>query len=179
MQNFKGDESELKFISSASPLLTIIGSDLNEMHENCYDCYLLGDAIYDAGAAPLTNAIIQTVFREAFNEIFKNFAVAGTFESYIAVFTKIFGENVEIDFTIPAEGKLFIDITADQVELSNFVARYIEDNAYIFDNVVTEIDDQIVFQTIKGFQTEAELNNMLTEMVPAGIYTEISLTLLT
>ena len=73
-----------------------------------------------------------------------------------------------------------IDIEATGLEESDFVARRIEDNAYIFDSVIWydgSGQDNIVFETVIGFQTPYELEQMLYEMVPYGIYTEISLTL--
>jgi hypothetical protein len=57
------------------------------------------------------------------------------------------------------------------------VARVIESNAYVYYNVITQDGvDQIVFQSIQGFTTQYELERMLFEMVPAGIFTDIDLT---
>jgi hypothetical protein len=82
-----------------------------------------------------------------------------------------------VDFTVPAPGKLNIDIEAAGVELADFISRYIEDNTYLFDEVIDDEGDNIVFQSVKGFQSQYELEQMLFEMVPAGIFTTISLTI--
>ncbi len=177
MQKFKNDDDENNVIESGLPALDATSFQLSEFFAGAYDTYPLGDMIYESKRAPLTNAIIQSIFRQSFNEIFTAFTVAGSFESYLSVFRKIFGDDVTVEFTVPGPGLLNIDIEAEGVEFSNFVARTIVDNAYVFDQIVDEVDDNIVFQTVKGFQTQYELEQMLFEMVPTGIYTEITLTL--
>lgn len=177
MQYFKGDELELKIIACAELIANQISDQKTLFFDNAYESYPLGDVIFDTGRSPLSNAIPRTIFRESFNTIFQSFTVAGSFESYMTVFTKIFGDTVEVTFTVPNPGELNIDIVADGVLISDFVARYISGDSYVFDNVVDDEDDQIVFQTVKGFESQYELEQMLKEMVPAGIFTEITLTL--
>lgn len=177
MKYFKGDEQEQKFYNAGKALVDGVSLQKDLFHEGAYEAAPLGDVIYESNRSPLANAITQEIFRDAFKEIFDAFVVAGSFESYLTVFRRIFGDNVVVDFTVPAPGKLNIDIEAEGVVLSDFVARYIEDNAYIFDELIDDEDDNIVFQTIKGFESQYELEQMLFEMVPAGIYTEISLTI--
>jgi len=178
MQPFKGDYLEGQFYNSFAPIARLLSNDKNLFMEGAYTAGPLGDLIYDLGAAPLTNAIKKSIFRDVFNELFNEaFVQVGTFEAYISVFKKIFGDTVVITFTVPAPGKLTIDIEAAGVELSNWVAQHIESNAYVYDKVVTQDGDYIVFQTIKGFQSQYELEQMLYEMVPAGIFTDINLSL--
>ena len=178
MQYFKGDDQEKKMVAVATPLLNNLSLQKDEFDDDAYMSAPLGDMIYLQDLAPLAQAIDPLIFRDTFSQIFDSFVVAGTFESYITVFKKIFGDDVEVDFTVPAPGKLNIDIVATGLELSNFVARSIENNAYVFEEVVTMIDDEnIIFQTVKGFQSQYELEQMLFELVPAGIFTNISLTL--
>lgn len=176
-QKFKGDDLELKMETTGSVVMDSVELQLDAFFTGAYTAMPLGDAIYDSGRSPLSNAIDRDIFRQTFPEIFTAFTVAGTFDSYITVFKKIFGDDVEIDFTIPAAGKLNIDIVAADVEISEFVARNIENNAYTYSPMVTQSGDQIVFQSIKGFKTQYELEQMLYEMVPAGVYTVITLTL--
>jgi hypothetical protein len=178
MQYFKGDDLEKQFYNSASPIMDIVSSDKDDFAEGAYEAGPLGDLIYTANRAPLANAITQTIFRLAFKEIFDAFVVAGTFESYITVFKKIFGDDVTITFTVPGDGKLTIAIAAAGVDELYFTARVIVSNTYEFDHVITQDGiDNIMFQTLKGFQSQYELEQMLFEMVPAGIFTTITLTL--
>ena len=175
MQYFKGDPLELKFEAAATPILTILSNDKDEFYDEAFEVQDLGAIIFDSKLAPLTNAIPRDIFKLAFKEIFDAFIKVGTFGAYITVFKKIFGDSVDITFTVPGPGKLGIVIGASELELSNFIARYIEMNAYVFDNVVTHDGDQIVFQTVMGLSSQYELEQMLFEMVPAGIFTDITL----
>ena len=177
MQYFTGDETELKVDNVGAPILNELGLQRDDFFENCYDSFILGGLIWDSGRSPLANAIPREIFREAFTEIFNTFKIAGTFESYLDIFRKIFGESVDVQFTVPAPGKLIIDIEAQGVELYDFITRYIEDNDYKFDDVIDDEGDEIVFQSIKGMESQYEVEQMLFELVPAGIYTDINLTI--
>lgn len=177
MQNFKGDEFELKMEAAAEPILTQLSTEKTNFFEGCYETGPLGDLIVESNRSPLANAISPEIFRIAFKEIFDAFVKVGTFEAYITVFQKIFGESVVIEFSVPDPGKLNINIEAEGIELNKFISRYIEDNAYFFDYIIDQEDDNIVFQTVQGFTSQYELEQMLFEMVPAGIYTEITLSL--
>lgn len=177
MQYFKGDATELKFYNSGAEILQNLNFEKENFFDEAYACFVLGELLYDSNRSPLANAIPRDIFREAFSTIFDAFLVAGSFESYMTVFRNIFGEAIEVTFTVPAPGKLNIDIVAPGTELYDFVARYISDNEFVTDEVVDDQDDNIAFQAIKGFESQYELEQMLFEMVPAGIYTEITLTL--
>lgn len=185
MQFFKGDDKEKKMVQAGDEPFDQKKLQLDLYYDGCYTVFPLGDLLWTESRAPLSNAILQSIFRESFPEIFDAFVVAGSFESYLTVFRKIFGDDVEVTFTVDnlttppdpllGAGVLKIDIVAAGFELSDFITRYIEDNAYVFDEIVDYEGDNIVFQTVKGFQTQYELEQMLYEMVPAGIYTEITL----
>lgn len=177
MQYFKGDDDERKIASVAISLFDQLAFQKREMYAGVYESAPLGDVLYDSRRSPLANAIPKSVFRIAFKEIFDAFVAVGTFEAYLTVFRKIFGESVVVDFTVPAAGKLQIDVEASGVELFNFVTRYIESNAYVIDQMIDDEGDNLVFQALAGFESQYELERMFFEMVPAGIYTEISLTL--
>lgn len=57
------------------------------------------------------------------------------------------------------------------------MGREIVDDAYDYFEITDHTGDPILLQTVKGFQSQAELERMLFEMVPAGIFTNISLTI--
>lgn len=177
MQFFKGDAVEQKFYNSYEPTGSAMGLQIDDFFNDAYACHVLGELIYDNKLAPLTNAIPRDIFRSSFNVIFDAFTNAGTFESYITTFMHIFGEDATIDFTIPSDGHLEIDITSTTIETSNFVMRYISENVYYFDQMITQDLDTLIFSTIKGFQSQEELEKMLVEMVPAGIHTTITLSI--
>lgn len=176
-QYFKGDETEIKYYLSGETLGSDLSLQKDEFFDDAFECFILGEVLWDNEFSPLVNAIPREIFREAFASIFDSFVAAGSFEGYLNIFRKIFGADVDVTFTVPAPGKLEIQIEAAQVELTNFITRYILNNQYNFDNIVDEVGDQIVFQTIKGFETQAELETMLFELVPVGVYTTVTLTI--
>jgi hypothetical protein len=178
-QFFKAsDETENKFYQSGQPIMDLVSQQKDLFFDDAYACFMLGDLLYQTKRAPLTNAIPQSIFRETFSVVFDAFLVAGSFESYLTVFRKVFGDDVSVEFTVPGPGRLQIDIEAAGVELSDFIERHIVSNAYVFNTIIEELSgDTIVFQTVKGFQSQYDLEQMLFEMVPDGIYTEITLTL--
>jgi len=177
VQYFKGDADELKFDNSGEPTLTNFSQQKDDFFEGAYSCFALGDLLYDTGRSPLANAIDRVIFREAFATIFEAFVVAGSYESYITVFKNIFGDDVVIEFVVPAAGRLQINIEATGVQLRNLYGRTIVSNAYVYDEVVDHDGNNIAGRSPKGFQTEYETEQMLFELVPDGIFTEISLTI--
>ncbi len=176
VQYFKGDEKELKFDAAGAAVTEPLSDEKSEFFDGAYGCFVLGELLWDDNLSPLARAIPRAIFREAFASIFESFRVAGTFESYLDVFRQIFGPDVEVTFTVPAAGKLEIDIVATGIELFDALTRYIEDNQYVLDELIDDEGDNIAFQSIKGFESQAELEKMLFEMVPDGIWTQISLT---
>ncbi len=181
MQKFKGDAIEQKYIDSGSPIFDLLSMTKDEFFDGCYDAGPLGDLLHDIARSPLANAIDLAIFRGCFNTVYESFRHAGSPEAYLDVFRKIFGDDVEVTFTVPAPGKLNIDIVAQHLEESFFIARHVmHPFTYIFDDVIwydpSPDSGNIVFQSVKGFKTQYELEQMLFEMVPAGIFTNITLT---
>ena len=174
-QFFKGDAEERRYYNSGQPIMSDLSTQKDLFFDDAYACFILGELLYDTNRAPLANAIRRDIFRESFSTIFDAFLLAGSFEAYLTVFRKIFGDDVDVEFTVPAPGKLQIDIVAAGFELSDFLARRIEANTYVYDEVIDDEGDNIAFQSVKGFTSQYELEQMLFEMVPDGIYTEITL----
>lgn len=175
-QFYKGDAKELQYFNSANPTILNLETGKDEFFEDAYNCFKLGEILYDSGRAPLANAIPRDIFREAFTAIFGSFLEAGSFETYLEVFRNIFGEDVEVTFTVPAPGKLEIDIVAAGLAIFDLIGRSIQDDTYVIDEIVDYDGNNVVGQSVKGFETQYELEQMLFEMVPSGIYTQITLT---
>lgn len=176
-QFYKGDEIERKFYEAIAPVIAQLETGKDEFYAGAYLSFKLGEVLYDSGRAPLANAIPREIFREAYAAIFDAFLVAGGLESYLLVFRSIFGDDVDVQFTIPGPGKLLIDINATGTQTFNIIGRTIVDDSYVLANIVSRDDFNIVGRGIKGFETQYELEQMLFEMVPGGIYTVISLTI--
>ncbi len=207
MQYFKGDATEIKMVGCAESILDSLSDEKDAFFEGAYEAEPLGDILWDEKLAPLTNAIKKEFFRTCFQTIFETFVVGGTFESYVDIFKKIFGDQVGVNFTVPAPGKLNIDIivagysnsnliTQDDFEIitqtgtfnievktknagtfADAIVREIVGGSLALYTLVDQDDDIIGFQTLLGFKSQAEVEQMLFELVPAGIFTNITLTL--
>lgn len=176
-QFFKGDDLEQKFFNAGDPIIANLSAQKSEFFEQAFATMTLGDLLFDTGRAPLANAIPRAVFRESFSTIFDAFLVGGSFESYLTVFRSVFGNDVTVTFTVPGPGKLNIDVEASGLQTSFFRVREIVNEAYVFSTLKDRDADSIMFRTVKGLESQAELERMLFEMVPAGIYTQITLTI--
>jgi hypothetical protein len=177
VEYFKGDDNEVKVYEAAKTILDSISFAFDEYYAGVYESGPLGEFLYDEDRVPLTNAVKRDIFITSFVEIFNAWTVCGTFESYITVFKKIFGDDATIEFTVPAAGKLTINITSSGFVTSPLIARRIVSNAYVFDNLVDENGDNVCASTILGIENEYELQKILFTMVPAGIFTTVSLTI--
>lgn len=175
-QFYKGDAEERKFFDSANATIVNIETAKDEFFEGAYSNYKLGEVLYDSGRAPLSNAIPREIFRESFAAIFGSFLEAGSFETYLEVFRAIFGTDVQVTFTVPAPGKLQIAIVASGLAIFDLIGRSIQNDVYVIDEIVDYDGNQVIGQSVKGFETQYELEQMLFEMVPSGIFTQITLT---
>ncbi len=91
------------------------------------------------------------------------------------MFRSIWGDTVEVTFTVTA-GHLEIDIVAVALESNPFVARRIVSNAYTFFNINASTGDVIEFRTERGLRTQAQVDSLLSELSPAGVFVESDLT---
>lgn len=178
MQKFKeNDTVETDVTNLALPSLEAIGASLDDFYDNAFACYLLGDVLYDLDRDPLRESIAREVYRASFPAIHDLFTAPGTFEFYLDVFRKIFTDDTDITFTIPAPGKLVITVLAATLEQYTLVAREIVDGAYVYSPIVTsDTNDNIVTQDIAGIKTQAEIDSLIKEISAYGIYTTAVLT---
>lgn len=163
--------------ASADSILDFAGEQKDDFFDGAYSCFVLGELLYDSARAPLANAIDRVIFRELFSTIFDAFIVAGTFESYISIFQNIFGDDVDVQFTVPAAGRLQIEVQATGVLEATRLSREIVSGVYVYSDRITTENENRVASIPKGFQTEYEAEQMLFEFVPGGIFTEITLTI--
>ena len=177
LQAFKdNDLIEPKVRDAILPFLNLRDSELDEFFLGAYECYVLGDVMYLTGH-PMSGVIPQDVFRMSFPSIHQLFTRPGTFEFYLDVFRAVWGEDVAITFTVPAPGKLEIDIAALTVTPYTALFREIVDNAYVFTEWVDHVGDNIIFQGSQGIKTQAEAEALVNEFRPAGIWAVTTLTI--
>ncbi len=178
MQRFKqSDRTEIKVTDCFSPMTELVENMRSEFFEGAYTSYGLGEALFNIGADPMARSTSKDTYLEsypAFHELFKK---PGTFDFFLGVFQSIWGADVVVEFSVPTAGHLLINIEALESRQDNFVARSIVDNAYVYDNMVDELGNNLMFQAVTGVKTQQEVDTMMTELAVQGIFTETTLTI--
>lgn len=176
MQAFKeNDPKELKVRSSFDPALSLISSNRSEFYEGAYTSYGLGQILFNLKNDPMARLVDLETFLESYPAFHELFTRPGTFEFYLQLFRSIWGDQVEVEFIIPAPGHLKINISALTSRLDSFGAREVSGNAYQYHEVSDHEGDILMFQTSQGIKTQEEVNRMIVELHPQGIFLEINL----
>lgn len=169
------DVREDKVDAAFAEALVPLEASKDEFYEGAYDCYVLGDVLYITSRDPLAGAIPQEFYRTALPALHSLLAWPGTFEFYLAVFRKIFGDDVEVEFTIPAPGKLLINIESQTIVFDDMLAREIVGEEYVYHEVMDHEGNNLAFQTSLGIKTQAEVDSLMRELQVAGIWVETTL----
>lgn len=176
MQKFKeNDDLEQKVINAFLPLMNELFLDRTAFFNGAYVARPLGGVLYDLNRAPLANNIQRDYFITSFFAIFQLFTRPSTFEFYLDVFRAIFGSSVDITFTVVGPAHLQINIEVLEAALDNLVARRIEGGAYVYYDLITADGDEIMAQTQQGPKSQSEIDALMKEITPQGIFVETTL----
>lgn len=175
VQNFKGDAVELKMQACATPAFQITGTALDSFLEGGADSDPFLLMLYDEKRMPFSDRVTRNVFVPFIKKALLNFPFIGNFESYIFILKEIFGADAEVIFDVPAEGHLLVSVNAAAGLSFEAIGREYKDGVYEFFNLITQDGEQIIFSGIAGIETEKELSLLFSEIIPAGIFPEISL----
>lgn len=176
-QNFKGDATELKYQAAGEPAFELTRVSLHEFFQGCFDCDEFLLMLYDSGRMPFSSRVPREAFVSFIRQALPDFPKTGTFEVYIFMIKALFGDTATIQFTVPAAGKLEIEVNAPGSSLAfDWVAKEIAGGATILTDMVTSYDEEFLFNGISGIESEAQLQILLQELQPLGIYTTLALT---
>lgn len=176
LQPFKeNDTKEQKVKDAFLPILNLLGDDRDSFYEGAYECFVLGDVLFLLKRDPLAGVVTQETFRQSFFAIHNLFTRPGTFEFYLEVFRAVWGDDVAVNFSVPAPGKLLISIEALTVQLDDWLARRIENDTYIFDEIIDHEGDNIQLRGTQGIKTQNETEALVNELYPAGLWVQTTL----
>ncbi len=176
-QNFKGDATELKYLAAGEPAFELTRVSLHEFFQGAYDCDEFLLMLYDAGRMPFSSRVPRDAFVSFIRQAIPDFPSTGTFEVYIFMIKALFGDSAIIQFTIPAAGKLQIEVNAPGSSLEfDWVAKEIVGGGTILTQMITHDSEEFLFNGISGIETEAQLQILLAELFPMGIYATLELT---
>lgn len=180
MQAFKEtDEKEEKVVATAFPVLDLISNNRTDFFDGAYEAFPLGDVLFDLDRDPLVGVVTREIFRSSFFAIHQLFTRPGTFEFYLDVFRAVWGDDVEVEFSIPQPGVLQINIQALDVQLNIAMARRIVNNSYVYDEIILQggdyDGDNLAFQGTQGIKTQNETDTLMFELHPAGVFVQTTL----
>jgi len=174
-EKFKGDPTELKFDNAGRPAMDLIGRDLNDFFNGCYESNPFLLQLYDDRRIPFSDRIKREAFLPFIKELFSRYGFVGNVDTHLFVLRAIFGELSEIFFTIPNPGHLEIDVNATSSLEIEFIGR---DQDGFF-NLSDDLGNDLMFRGLAGIETSAQLELLFSEIMPAGIYYDITLTFFT
>lgn len=176
IQYFKrNDDLEKKVADCFDPILTSLSLERTDFYDGANAAQPLGEVLKNLKRDPMVGVISDEVYVTSFSAIHELFTRPGTFEFYLQLFRKIWGDSVDVEFTVPSPGVLNINIEAVEAISYRFIARRIVDNAYIYEPVIDDVGDNIVFQGTIGLKTQAEVDLLMKEISPANIFTTATL----
>src|SRR5690606_24665272 len=141
------DQTEQKVLDAVLAILTPILLSKDEFFDEAYESYKLGEVLFDSMRDPMSGVILRENFRRSYFAIHDLFTRPGTFEFYLDVYKRVWGEDVDVEFVVPSPGVLQINIEALASYEEIFAAREIIDSAYVYHDVLDHEGDEIVFQT--------------------------------
>lgn len=174
-QSFKGDAFELQMEASGRPAFDVCELALDAYLESGYTASDFLLMLYDEGRMPFSDRVPRDSFLSFIKQAIPNFPVTGTFESYIFILQAIFGEGSGVLFELSDPGKIAILVNAASSVDFEAIAREFSNSQYSIYNLVTDDGDQIIFGGISGIDSEAELTQLLSELIPAGVVADITL----
>lgn len=175
VQRFKGDETELQIEAAGEVAFDVCKTSLDEFYADAFEASDFLLSLYDEGRMPFSDRIPRNAFVDFLRKAIPQFPVTGTFESYLFIIEALFGAGSDVQFTVPAPGKLQISVSATSAISFEFVGREVVDGAYVEVEMIDSDGEILEFRGISGIDSEAKLDGLLSELIPAGIYPEIEL----
>jgi len=174
-QKFKGDATELKMELAAKPAFDLVSASLDQYYDGAYEAEDFLLSLYDEGRMPFTDRVPRDAFVAFIKQAIPNFKFTGTFEAYLFIIRSIFGEDAEVLFTVPDPGKLEVIVNSSSALAFDWQAFEFVDGESLTYEMTTHDGDLLQFRGIPGISSQAQLDQLLSELIPAGIYTEITL----
>lgn len=178
-QKFKGDQNELKIEEAARPAFDAVSHDLDDFFLDAHDTADFFLMLYDEGRVPFSNRVPREDFVTFIRQVLPNFIVTGTFEMYLFLIKELFGESSGVFFEVTDPGKLTIVINAANALESELVYWDFVDGAVITDELITDDGSTLVARSISGIDTEYKIKQIFSEIIPAGIVPDVSLSFFT
>jgi hypothetical protein len=172
----ENDTNEEKVKNVIAAFMDAVDEDLDSFWEFAFTTYGLGQVLRDTSADPVSKMLILSAFLRSFKTIHESYQKPGTYNFYLDIFRKIWGETVAVEFTNPAPGVLLINLDATDFQQEILLARDIVDGQYVFPELVTtDTGENIIVRVTITPWTEIEVLKLMRALAPAWLYYEVSL----
>lgn len=175
-QNFKGDELELQMRAAAERAFDICSDELDDYFDGAFEAADFLLMLYDSGRMPFSERVPRDSFVAFIKQAIPNAQFTGTFESYLFILESIFGTGTEVQFAVPAAGKLSLTVDVADTILYDMIGREFGAGGFSNFSLITKDGDQIALSGLSGIDSQAELAQLLAELIPGGISPTITLT---
>jgi hypothetical protein len=176
-QKFKGDATELAIEAAAAPAFELVSAAQDEMLAGAYHSSPFLLMLYDQGRMPFSDRVTRDVFVAFIQEALGRFKTAGTYDFYVFILKAIFGERTQILFEDPpVPGKLIMSVNAEASLEFEFEAKEFVSGAYVLSNLIDHNGDTLAFMGLSGIDSQYKLDQLFAEIIPAGLYSEVTLT---
>lgn len=174
-QYFKGDPLELKMDAAGRRAFDITDGALDSYWTNAYTAADFLLMLYDTGRMPFSDRVPREAFVGFIRMMIPNFSVIGTFEAYLFIIQSIFGASSNVLFDVPGPGQLSMIIATPATLEFDWQGQEVGSSGYQSFGMQTSDGYDLQFRGISGIDSEPKLKQLLSELIPLGVFTSITL----
>lgn len=177
-QYFKGDTTEKKMAAVFDGIDSVISESKDDFFENFQTSKPFILSLYDINAVPFTSLVPRDIYYDFIYELLERYPVTGTFDFYLAILLRIFGDRASIFFTVSSPGKLDIEVVGSSDIESELLFSEFNFDTFSSETgeLITHAGDVMTAVGFPGISTQYQLNQIISQIIPAGISPTITLT---
>lgn len=174
VQLFRDREFSIRFDRWIAQLKNLQSAFLWNFNDNIASSKTFGEFIYDNNLSDLVPFFSREYFSNNWTAIISAFEVAGTFECYLIVIRSAIGEGTIVNFEVPSESHLIINIT-NPTGLNQWSAYSSQELKDVIPDQIQYPDSTLVFQQSISNLTINEMLKLIELLNVNGVYVEVNL----
>lgn len=173
VQLFRDREFSIRFDAWTARVKSLQAGMLWRFNDEIETSVTMGYFIWDNNLSDLVPYFSREYFANNFTAIIDAFKIAGTFESYITVIKSAIGDDAVINFDVPSESHLIININ-QPTGLFTWGAYTGNETADVIPEQVNNPDGLFTFQTSVAPLTVSETKKLIELLTVNGVYVEVN-----
>ena len=173
VQLFRDAEYSIRFDRWTARVKNLQSAMLWRFSDEIETSVTFGYFIWDNNLSDLVPFFSREYFANNFNAIIDAFKIAGTFEAYITVIKSAIGDDATINFDVPSESHLIINI-------NNPTGTYIwgaytdNETSDVIPEQINNPDNVFVFQDSISQLTVNETKKLIELLTVNGVFVEVN-----